>query len=89
LTRRLPVFSATGFALGSVPLLVLALFSSGLRTEGFAGLCVFAFGLLTLLGLVAAARYRRRFWVLVALQVLFLALVLIETFSDAALYLGT
>ena len=89
MTRRLPFFSAAGFALGCVPLLVLSFFSPGLRSEGFAGLCVFAFGVLTVFGLVATARYRRRFWVLVALQVLFLALVLIETFSDAALYLGT
>jgi hypothetical protein len=87
--RLLAFLSGGCFALGCVPLLALALFSPGLRSEGFLGLGVFAFGVLTLFALIAAARYRRWFWVLVGLQVVILALALIETFSDAVLYLGT
>ena len=87
---RLLAFLSTGcFAIGCAPLLAFAFFSPGLRSEGFVGLGVFAFGVLTLVALIAAARLRRSFWVLVGFQVVILALALIETFSDAVLYLGT
>jgi hypothetical protein len=87
--RRLALLSAGSFALGCLPLLAFALFSPGLRSDGFVGLGVFAFGFLTWLALIAATRFRRWFWALVALQTMLLALVLIETLSDAVLYLGT
>jgi hypothetical protein len=81
--------SVGSFALGCLPLLAFALFSPGLRSDGYVGLGVFAFGVLTLIVLITAAGNRRWFWVLAALQAVLLALVLIETFSDAVLYLGT
>jgi hypothetical protein len=87
--RLLASPSVAGFVLGSVPLLALAFFSPGLGSEGMLGKGIFLFGALTLLGLIVAARYHGWLWILVALQAIFLALVLIETFSDAALYLGT
>jgi energy-coupling factor transporter transmembrane protein EcfT len=74
---------------GAVPLLALALFSPGLRAEGVWGYACFALGLFTLAGLVVSALHRRWLWALVAVQGILLGLVLYETFSDAALYVGT
>jgi hypothetical protein len=79
----------TGLIVGTVPLLALAFFSPGLRTEGIWGYAFFALGLLTFAGLVVSALRRRWLWVLVAVQGILLGLVLYETFSDAALYIGT
>jgi len=81
--------SITGFVLGAVPLLALAFFSPGLRTEGMWGYALFVLGLLTLAGLVISAPRRRWLWALVAVQGILLGLVLYETLSDAALYIGT
>ena len=81
--------SLAGFVLGAAPLLALALFSPGLRAEGIWGYACFALGLLTFAGLVVSALHRRWLWALVAVQGLLLGLVLYETFSDAALYVGT
>jgi hypothetical protein len=61
-----------------------------LGSEGLVGRGAVLFGALTLVGLVVAAmRYYSWFWFLVALQLVLLGLVLIETFFDAALYHGT
>ena len=86
---RLPVVSILCFVLGVVPMLSLAFFSPGLRSEGVAGLLVGVFGLGTLLLLTLAARRNRPLWILVAFQALLLAAVLFQTFSDARLYIGT
>ena len=81
--------SVTGFALGVVPLLAFALFSPGLRAEGIWGYAFFTLGVLTFAGLIASAFRRRWLWALVAIQAILIGLVLYETFSDAALYVGT
>lgn len=78
-----------GFVLGFLPLVALTFFSPGLRSEGVRGLAVLALGLITLVLLIVRARQKKRFWILAAIQVLLLTGVLIETFSDARLYIGT
>lgn len=77
------------FVLGALPLAALAFFSPGLGAEGVWGYAFFGFGVLTLAGLIASAPHRRWLWALVAAQGILLGLVLYETFSDAALYVGT
>ena len=47
------------FVVGIVPLLGLALFSPGISSNGVLGYSIFAFGLITLGLLIAAARYNR------------------------------
>jgi hypothetical protein len=81
--------SIAGFVLGAIPLLALAFFSPGLRAEGMWGYALFAVGLLTLAGLVISAPRHRWLWAPVAVQGILLGLVLYETLSDAALYIGT
>jgi hypothetical protein len=81
--------SLTSFLLGAAPLLAFAFLSPGLRTEGVWGYAVFTFGLFTFAGLVISALYRRWLWALVTAQGILLGLVLYETFSDSALYVGT
>jgi uncharacterized membrane protein HdeD (DUF308 family) len=78
-----------GFVLGFLPLVALTFFSPGLRSEGVRGLAVLAVGVITLVLLIARAREKKSFWILVAIQMLLLTGVLIETFSDARLYIGT
>jgi len=83
------IIGLAGFALGLVPLLALTFFSPGLRAEGMAGWTVFSVGVVTLLALILTAGRRKWFWLLAAIQALLLTGVLVETFSDARLYIGT
>ena len=78
-----------GFILGLVPLLALTFFSPGLRAEGALGIAAFSLGVATLLALIAKAWQTTWFWLLVVIQALLLVGVLVESFSDAALYIGT
>jgi len=87
--RIATIIGLAGFALGLVPLLALTFFSPGLRAEGMAGWAVFAVGMITLLALIWSAGRRKSFWILAAIQALLLTGVLVETFSDARLYIGT
>lgn len=86
---KVPVLGIAGFVLGFLPLLALAFFSPGLDAEGSWGMIAFGCGVLILLLLIIATRHDRRFWILVAIQMLLLASVLVETFSDSLLYMGT
>jgi len=86
---RFSVVSVLCFVLGVVPMLALAFFSPGLRSEGATGLLVGVFGVGTLLLLTLAARRNKPLWILVAFQALLLAALLFQTFSDARLYIGT
>lgn len=87
--RILSVTSIVAFVLGAIPLLALALLSPGLNSEGFRGYLAVGFGSATLIGLVLSAWGRRYIWILALLQAILIGLVLYETFSDAALYIGT
>ena len=88
-SRVVSIAGILGFVLGFLPLVALIFFSPGLRSEGVRGFAIFAFGVVTLILLIARARQKRSFWILVAIQMLLLTGVLIETFSDARLYIGT
>ena len=88
-SRVLSIAGILGFVLGLLPLVALIFFSPGLRSEGIRGLAVLILGTLTLVLLIARARQKKSFWILVAIQMLLLLGVLIETFSDARLYIGT
>ena len=77
------------FSVGTLPLLFIAFLSSGLGSNGAWDLLLSAYSVLTLVCLIWAARKRKPLWALVGLQVLLMALVLYETFSDASLYMGT
>ena len=88
-SRVVSMAGLLGFVLGFLPLVALTFFSPGLRSEGVRGLAVLALGLITLVLLIVRARQKKRFWILAAIQVLLLIGVLIETFSDARLYIGT
>jgi hypothetical protein len=86
---RLPLFGTLCFLLGGFPLLGLAFFSPGLGSEGAFGDLVFGYGLATLALLGLGARHRKWVLVLALFQIILLGLVLFETFSDSALYIGT
>jgi hypothetical protein len=82
-------FAVIGFLVGAIPLLAFTFFSPGLQSESPSGILAFIFGVVTYALLVVAARKRKALWGLVIIQTLLLAGVLIETFSDSALYVGT
>ena len=88
-SRPISIAGVVGFILGFLPLVALIFFSPGLRSEGVRGLAVSALGVTTLVLLIVSAIQNKSFWILVAIQMLLLAGVLIETFSDARLYIGT
>ena len=88
-SRGISIAGILGFVLGFLPLVGLIFFSPGLRSEGAPGLAVFGLAVVTLVLLLAAARRKGAFWIMVAIQILLVVGVLIETFSDAALYVGT
>jgi uncharacterized membrane protein HdeD (DUF308 family) len=88
-SRVLSIAGILGFVLGLLPLVALIFFSPGLRSEGIRGVAVMAFGIVTLVLLIARAKQKKTFWTLVAIQILLLVGVLIETFSDARLYIGS
>jgi hypothetical protein len=77
------------FVLGILPLLAFTFLSPGLTSEGKLGFCVVIFSVVTLGFLVGASRSNRRMILLVVLQLILIGLVLFETFSDSALYIGT
>lgn len=81
--------SRLAFIVGAVPLLGLTFFSPGLRAENALGLGIFGFGLVTLILLLMSHHRRWGDKVMIALQLIFLALVVYETLSGAQLYLGT
>jgi apolipoprotein N-acyltransferase len=83
------VGSIIGFVVGALPLLASAFFSPGVDSEGLLGYVALTFGLVTLFGLIASALHQKWMWGLVVLQVVLIGLVFYETFSDAALYVGT
>ena len=87
--RVVTVAALLGFILGFLPLVGLTFFSPGLRSEGARGVAVLALAVITLVLLIASARRKTLFWIMVAIQILLLTGVLIETFSDARLYVGT
>lgn len=87
--KTVTMASITAFVIGLVPLLAFAFFSPGIRSEGFWGYAALIFGLATLFGLTASALRRRWVWGLVVLQVILIGLVLYESISDAAMYIGT
>ena len=86
---RLPLYGALCFALGGFPLLGLAFFSPGLSSEGASGVLIFLYGVATLALLALGARRKRWVLVLAVFQIILLGLVLFETFSESALYIGT
>ena len=88
-SRVVSIAGILGFVLGFLPLVALTFFSPGLRSEGVRGVAVFAFAVITLVLLISRATQKKSFWILVAIQILLLTGVLIETFSDASLYIGT
>ena len=88
-SRVLSIAGILGFVLGLLPLVALIFFSPGLRSEGIRGLAVLALGIVTLVLLIARAKQKKTFWILVAIQILLLVGVLVETFFDARLYIGS
>ena len=83
------VFGVIGFAVGAIPLLALTFFSAGATSEGLWGYIALAWGATTLVLLALTSRANKNYRILVVLQILLLAGVLIEAFSDASLYIGT
>jgi hypothetical protein len=83
------VGSIIGFVVGALPLLAFAFFSPGVDSEGLLDYVALTFGLVTLFGLIASALHQKWMWGFVVLQVVLIGLVFYETFSDAALYVGT
>lgn len=88
-TELLRGLAIAGFLIGALPLLALTFFSPGLDSETKWGGLIFIFGIVTNVLLLLAAMKSRSLWLLVIIQTLLLAGVLIETFSDAILYIGT
>lgn len=80
--RALSIAGILGFILRFVALVDLISFKTGMRYQ-YGGRIVFALGVITLVLLLAGARQKKSFWILVAIQMVLLTGVLIETFSDA------
>ena len=89
MASRISIFGTVGFIVGVLPLLAFTFFSPGLGAEGVWGGVTFILGLVALALLMAAARRNRWLWALAVIQLLLLAGVLVETFSDSVLYIGT
>ncbi len=83
------IIAVVMFIIGIAPLSGLILFSPGLASEGWVGVVIVSFGLVTLAALVRAALSRRLIWIFVFLQVSLLLLVAYENLSHGALYMGT
>jgi len=88
-TSKVSILGTTGFVLGFLPLLGFTFFSPGLGAEGVLGMIIFGAAALTFLLLITAAKRNPWFWILVVIQMLLLAAVLVETFSDSMFYIGT
>jgi len=89
LNRGCTIASVVAFIIGSFPLLAFAFLSPGISSEGLRGYAALIFGLATLVGLAVSALRRKWVWGLVVAQAVLIGLVLYETFSQAALYIGT
>ena len=87
--RVVSVAGLLGFILGFLPLVLLISRKTALRYVDLGGLLVFALGVITLVLLIVRARQKKAFWILVAVELLLLAGILIETFTDQRLYTGT
>lgn len=87
--KLLGSLAITSFLVGVLPLLALTFFSPGLDSETKWGGLIFIFGIVTYVLLLLAAMKSKPLWLLVVIQTLLLVGVLIETFSDATLYIGT
>jgi hypothetical protein len=87
--NRVTGASVGAFVIGILPLLALAFFSPGISAEGLWGYAALIFGVATLVGLTFSALRSRWVWSLVVLQAILIGLVLYETLSQAALYVGT
>lgn len=70
-------------------MLALIFFSPGLDAEGILVYAIVVFAMLTFAGLLITAFRYPLLWIPALVQCVLLALVLYQSFSDAALYLGT
>ena len=77
------------FGLGFLPHLAFTFFSPGLGSNGIFDGILGLFSFLTLILLILTAKTHKGIWVMVFLQLGLMALLLFQTFSDAALYIGT
>lgn len=79
------------FLVGLLSTIAMTFFSPGLRSEGLLGIGVGIWAIVSLTLLIATAVARRgiSYWILVVIQTLLIFGLLVETFSDARLYLGT
>lgn len=92
MTKSMPglaIVSSACWLLGLLPLLALIFFSPGLDAEGPAAYALMVFAVLTLIGLLITAMRYPLLLIMVLVQIGLIAMVLYQTFSDAALYLGT
>ena len=89
MNRVCTIASVAAFVIGSFPLLAFAFLSPGISSEGLRGYAALMFGLATLVGLTVSALRRTWVWGLVVAQAVLIGLVLFETISQAALYIGT
>ena len=89
LNRGCTIASVAAFVIGTFPLLAFTFLSPGISSEGLRGYAALIFGLATLVGLTVSALRRTWVWGLVFAQAVLIGLVLYETFSQAALYIGT
>ena len=89
MNRGCTIASVAAFVIGTFPLLAFTFLSPGISSEGLRGYAALIFGLATLVGLTVSALRRTWVWGLVFAQAVLIVLVLYETFSQAALYIGT
>ena len=87
--RALLPLSLVCFAIGALPILAFTFFSPGIHSEGAWGYGVVGFGVATLICLSLAAAQAHWVWGVAVLQAALIALLLYQTFSNAALYIGT
>jgi hypothetical protein len=87
--RALLPLSLGCFAIGAPAMLAFSFFSPGIHSEGQWSYGVAGFGVATLICLSFAAAKAPWVWGVVVVQAALMALLLYQSFSDAALYIGT
>lgn len=88
MSRLLPLGIAL-FAIGFLPHIAFAFFSPGLSANNMWDVVLAGWSMITLIVLVVASLQFSGLWFVTAVQVILMGLVLVQTFSDAVLYIGT
>lgn len=77
------------FIVGFLPHLAFTFLSPGLGANGIWDVLLCSWSVVTLIVLLAGSMQFKPLWFMALIQILLMALLLMQTFSDAAFYIGT